>query len=409
MDDLSKAEQSLPSLRRLLARALPWRYPMLAVGTAVAALLFYEPAGRDDWSYFVWGSQVLTGQHPAWAVSPGGLHSFANYHMQIGPLTLLVVALLRSLAGDAGSRLLAIGMMVVVGPLLLALLEAAAKTRHRHSARGTRFRQLTVLAGGAVVMVAWAELAAGYAHFDDGLALALACVAVWGTASRRPLACGFGIALAVAAKPWAILLLPLALGLHGHERRRAVLSAVGGIAITWLPFVLTDPGTLDSGKAAVETSRASVLHLFGVAEYSSPSWVRPAQLVIGLALCVIAARRGRWPGVMLAGIAVRLALDPGVFAYYATGFVLAAFAWDLLRSSTALPIATMCSFWLLLVPVQNLHADRPLALLRLVACVGAVVAVFLIHSDDLLTDGHDVRVRHHRPTDPPGGRRRDRT
>jgi hypothetical protein len=359
----------------LLARLRPlyrWRYAVLTLLAIGAALKVVLPPGHDDWDgFFVFGSQMLFGHHPPGIEEAGGLHIYANYpDVQIGPLTLALVALFRVIWDDHGSRAAAIVLMTAAGPGLVYLLESTARLLWADN--GLAFRHFTVLFGGGVVVFAWAELAAYYVHFDDGLTLLLACFAMAGVVRGRPLAVGVAIGLAAAAKPWGIVLLPLALSFRGRARFRASASALSVIAMSWLPFIVADHRTLSAGKGIVRTSTRSVLFLFGSPAGGSPGWVRPSQLGIALLLGTALALRGRWLAILLVSVAVRVVLDPAVFEYYSTGLIVAAFAWELLRTSRPLPVLTMGLFWLLLLADLDLHADRAAAILRLIACAGAI-------------------------------------
>src|SRR5207247_1740458 len=127
-------------------------------------------------------------------------------------------------------------------------------------------------------------------------------------------------------------------------RRQAVRALTLGLALgvaAWLPFVVADPHTLSAaGRFAIVNDPGSALQALGVHMAGAPHWVRPLQLALGLALGVAAALRGRWAAALLAGVAVRIALDPGTFGYYATGLVAAALMWDLLGARLALPLST---------------------------------------------------------------------
>jgi hypothetical protein len=352
------------------------RYAILATVAVFVAVAAYMPPGKDDWLFFVSGSKLLLGEHVPWAEEPGGLHLYANYGAtQIGPLTLTLVGFLRKVLDDDGTRLALIVLMTMAGPMLVGLLERSAIALGSDDEHEVSLRKWTVLLGGAVFVVAWANLTARYVHVDDGLTLIFACTAMWAVARGRPSTTGAMIGLATAAKPWGIVALPMILVFHGRPRRRAAAAAAIVLGVTWLPFVIADPSTITAGKPAAETMAGSVLHLFGVRVGSSPGWVRLAQLGAALLLGIVAVRRGQWTAVLLLGVVARVLLDPAVFAYYMAAVIVAAFAWELLRRVHPLPVLTMTLFWLLFVATITLHADRAKAILRLVACVTTVVVV----------------------------------
>lgn len=334
-------------LRRLVP-ILRWRYAILFAIALVAAYRALPP-GLGDWPFFSAGSRLLFGDHANLprAQRPGGFHLYANYpDLQIGPLTFLVVTPIRLLFGNDGSRGIAVMIMTAMAPALVGVLEHAAKTRTEGDA-SVVFRQACVLFGGAFVVYQWAWLGSRYAHIDDALTLLFACGALWGITKNKPLLVGIMIGLAVAAKPWGLVLLPVALVFSGRARWRATIPALVLTGVAWIPFVIVDTGTLTAATPVIPASPASVLHLLGMAGGDAPSWVRPAQFGAAMAIGVLAVRRGGWAAVLMIGIAVRILLDPGVFEYYTSGLVLAAFAWEMLRSSRPVPVLTVSLFALL--------------------------------------------------------------
>jgi hypothetical protein len=64
---------------------------------------------------------------------------------------------------------------------------------------------------------------------------------------------------------------------------------------------------------------------------SVAGWLRPTQFGLGIAAGSWMVWRGNWAAAPLAGIAMRVALDPFTWAYYGLGPVLAALIWDLAR------------------------------------------------------------------------------
>jgi hypothetical protein len=343
MED-TQGRQLLPTLRPLLR----WRYPLLTLAAFAFSFQHLRGTGRD-WNYFVVGSELLFGNHPPGLVAPGGLHLYANYpNYQIGPLAFLVATPFRILGGGDG-RVAAVLAMTAAAPLLVFVLEKTALAVWAPSDDRTQTMiGLTALLGGLVVVQAWAPLSTIYAHLDDVLVLTAASLTLWGVAHCRPALVGSAIGLGIAAKPWGVVALPLAFALAGQARRTALLFATAIATAAWLPFVLADPATLGAIRPAVETSPASVLHLFGVPDgVFAPQWVRPVQLGAALIAEGLALARGRWGAVLIVGIAVRIGLDPQVFLYYSAGLVLAALARDLLRSPNPLPLRTLAPFVLL--------------------------------------------------------------
>jgi hypothetical protein len=163
-----------------------------------------------------------------------------------------------------------------------------------------------------------------------------------------------------------------------------VAMAVGAAA--WLPFVVAEPSTLGAMRPTLATSPASIIHLFGVGLDYQPVWVRPVQLFGSLVAGSLAVWRGRWAAVLAVGIAVRLALDPGVFLYYSAGMVLGAIVWDLIRSRWPVPLWTFISFWSVAVVREDVLDPTVQATLRLLLIALLLAAV-------LFTPGHDQPCR----------------
>jgi hypothetical protein len=88
----------------------------------------------------------------------------------------------------------------------------------------------------------------------------------------------------------------------------------------------------------------SALRALGVSDPRTPSWDRPAQLLLGWALGAAALLRGRWPAVILLGVGARIALDPGDWAYYTAGVLVGALLWDMAGMSRPIPLWTVASF-----------------------------------------------------------------
>jgi hypothetical protein len=152
----------------------------------------------------------------------------------------------------------------------------------------------------------------------------------------------------VASKPWALGFLPLLLALPAPAWLGAAATATIGTALAWLPFVVADRATLTAMHPNVALVPSSGLHTLGARGTVVPAWGRAVQLVGTTAAAVGVALAGRWPGVLLAAVAVRLALDPQDNAYYIGSAALAAVVFDLLGTAWLLPwttIATVIALW----------------------------------------------------------------
>ena len=188
-----------------------------------------------------------------------------------------------------------------------------------------------------------------------------AIVALRAVSADRPVLAGAALALAIAAKPWAVGFLPLLLVLPRGRIRAAVTAAVG-TALAWAPFILANPRTLGALHPPVGLSPASGLHALGARGVYVPSWGRTAQLLLAPAAAVAAVLTRGVPGVLLVSVAVRLALDPKDNAYYIGSAALAAVVFDLLGTRWTIPwttVVTVIVFW---APFVKGFTDIPHAL-----------------------------------------------
>jgi len=234
---------------------------------------------------------------------------------------------------------------------------------------------MTTLIGGLVVIFWWAKLG-GYGHLDDALVLTAAAVALLKIRQGKPFTGAVLIGLAIASKPWAVILVPLTFGPVGPlwYRLRAPLVANAIGAACWLPFFISEPHILESIRPTVDIAPDSVLQLFGMTDAAVPTWLRSAQLLGALALATFAVWRGRVGGVILIAIAFRMMTDPGTWSYYTAGFMLGALAWDLFETASVLPTATLAAAVLLMPPWLIPNSDVR-AVMRLVAFLAAIVLV----------------------------------
>jgi hypothetical protein len=372
-----------------------WLY--LALG-CWAALWFVVLARRGgiDWKFFTTGTSLLFGGHPAviggitggtdaagpaglpGPPPPGGLHIFASYPaLQMGPFSYLVTGVLRHLAPDNG--LVAAELFLQAAGLLIVYLIDRIAVTARPSLAGTRAFRLTLLAGGAVFLVTWSELAAAFAHLDDGLALLLATMAVRLAvvpASRlwSPALAGVCIGLAVDAKPWALVFLPVLL-MFGLGRRGlvAATAAAAAIAAAWLPFYLADAATMNATRYLIRNEPMSALRALGVSQVYTPSWDRAAQALLGCVLGALAVWRRRWPAILLLAGGARIVLDPAAHSYYTPDVVVGALLWDLLSSRRPFPLWTITSFAALNLAPHVISSPAAQGTIRL-----ALVAAFTV-------------------------------
>jgi hypothetical protein len=310
-------------------------------GWAFVWFLVFAHHGGFSWHYFNQGSTLLFDGAAAGAPA-GGLHVYANYpQLQIGPFTFVVAQVLRQL-GPSGGVFVAEVVMSGLGLLVLYCVERIAVTLRPDLARGQGL-PITMLIGGGAFLVGWVNLAAGYAHLDDVLALVCVTLAVWALISELPAITGICLGLAVDAKPWALVFLPLILAVPRRTRRHAAVCTAVVVVLAWSPFVLGDPHTLSAAQYTIANEPSSALRALGVNTPGTPGWDRSAQIVLGCLLGALATWRGRWPAVILLGIGARIALDPGVYGYYTAGVLLGALLWDVLGTRRPIPLWTLAS------------------------------------------------------------------
>lgn len=376
----------------------PWwvRHPYVVLLTITCAWVVFRHAGpAADWPYFREGSDLILGRRTqviSTAVAgshlstlSGGLHLYAHYpEMQFGPLTLFLIAALRAATGPYGRE-----VTVTLGTLLCVpavwLVQSAAD-RWRPEAHDLRQRAVLTVVGGSALLAVWTQATLRYGHVDDALVLFFSALAVWALARGDGLLLGVALALAVAAKPTGLVLLPLLLVVTGRARIVAAAVAAAGFLVAWLPYVLADPQTLHAGSPVIETAQATALHVLGLHGYLG--WVRPVQLGLSLAVGVAAVLRGRWTAAILAASAGRLLLEPGAVSYYTAGIVLGALTWEAFSAPRprGLVTAAACAV-VYLVPFQAVYSllpYRPLLTgpldgwIRLVSCTAVIVAIIAV-------------------------------
>jgi hypothetical protein len=302
---------------RLGSRLPLW--PTLTV-LSVVVLVGHLPGNHATaWHYFHDAARLLLGDGAAGEGT--GLRLYRDHpELQFGPLNV-VVAVPLSLLGETGGSLVAMAAASASGLLALAwLLDAVRRVQ---PALLDATPRSTLLAAGAVFVVTWGDVAVRAAHIDDAIALAATAFALRAVAGREGWAAALALGLAAAAKPWAIAFAPLLLAVPGRRvARSAALVAVP--LLTWAPFVLAEPSTLDTAEHAIENDPTSVLRVLGVDDPTTPDWARPVQLGGGVLLVAGLVALRRWPAGVLAGVSWRLLFEPGANRYYTIGFVLGA-------------------------------------------------------------------------------------
>lgn len=365
-----RLDVAVPDLVAAPSRRKVWLF--LGCWTVVWTLLAAR-GGAYSWHYFAQGAELIT--HPA--ELGGGLHLYAVHpELQIGPLALLLAVPLHAWGGALLAQLL----LTAAGPLLLKVL-VDLRTR----LTGVTTSPTLVLTAGALLLPVWCQVATHFTHLDDALALVFCVAAVAAVLGRRPYLTALALAASIDSKPWALGFAALILALPHHQRARSALLTGAGVAVAWLPFVVADPRTLALGRFTIDNVDSSALRALGVHTANTPSWDRPAQLALGLAVALVCVRRGRWAAVPLAVVASRLLLDPETYPYYSSGLLVCTAIVDLLRPGRRLPAWTAgAAAWYLLDHFgASLLSPGQLGILRAAYCMAVLGALVGLRSDRL--------------------------
>ena len=329
-----------------------WHYVLLSLWT-VSWCVEKASGGGIAWDFFRSGTAALFGG-PGSFHPPGGLDLYAsNPSLQIGPLSFTVAEILRHLGPDNGIVTAEI-LLAAAGIAVIAAIENLARRVRPELSEHPRTLRLTVLVGGAAFMVAWVDLAVGYLHLDDGLALILAVAALRAVIARRPVLAGACVGLAADAKPWAVVFLAILFLLPARDFWRAAVATLAVIAAAWLPFYLADSGTMAAAHYTIRNMPTSALRALGVTADRTPSWDRSAQVLLGWVLGAVAVWRRRWAAIILLGVGARIALDPGVHGYYTAGVMVGALIWDVIGARRPWPFwSLLCIFALSAIPIMT--------------------------------------------------------
>ena len=366
-----------------------WRRfgPWAAVSgwAALWSWLQSNPSGLS-WHFFVSGSHLLFGA--------SGLNLYAEHpELQIGPLAFAAAAPLTLLG--AATQPIALILMTAGGLASLYLIAPLVPPPNR---------QLRVLLAGLVLMPAWTVLSVRFGHLDDVLALVLAIGALRAVVANRAAIAGLALGAAVAAKPWALGFIPLLLILD-RQRLMAAVTAVAGIVAAWAPFMIANPATLAALRPPLGVAPSSGLRALGYRADLIPPWDRIGQFVLGPLATLASVLCGRWPGLFLLAVAVRLALDPKDNPYYIGGAVLAAVVFDLLGTRSTIPWAALATVLVLWQPwavdyARRLETSSGLSLwwfqnpgiIGLLHLAWSVAVIALVFLSPPLTPSHQLGV-----------------
>ena len=331
---------------------------LLAAFAVGAVTILVAGDHARSWSFFEQGVEFLVT-----ADAPLALYR-THPELQFGPVVLVVVAPIVALPGDLDD-MVAVVLASLAGAVALWWGRQAIRLRHPEVGGIAWDRWLLVVT--ALFIVFWLRLAAYTTHVDDVLVLvALAAVGLSLERGRPGVTTGL-LAFAAAAKPWAVVFAPVAaLGSERLRVGRAVLVVAAAVS-TWLPFVVGASGTVVAlGDFALPIDQTSGLRALGVLDATTPGWVRPTQLVVGLVVTAVAVvGRRDWPAALAAGVTARIALDPSTNHYYTTGFVLVALLWEADRWPGRLPWRTLALSSVLVASASGIVLGGLMPMVRL--------------------------------------------
>jgi hypothetical protein len=346
---------------------------------------------RDGWAFTDYDSEAQPAFH---ALAHGDLSGFAAHVPSYGG-SLVMRAPFALVAGLVGSGDDGV-FHAVSAPGLIAL--ALLATGLAVTARRRGWSPWACLAVVVLVVAGPPAIAAlRYGHAEELMVAALAVGAV--LAARRGHAWGAGLllGLAVAGKPWALVVAaPVLVALPRGRWRVLVAAGVTGAAIL-APLALAGHGFVDSGRMAA-TDTGTIFkpqqiwwlaghhaHLVGRPHARiAPGWLssagRPLIVIVAAALSLLWARRNRRSdvlGLLTLVLLLRCVLDPWNNLYYHAPFLAALAAWEA-HSARRAPWATIAAALALrlsLVLVPGVASSDPQAVAYL---VWALPATFVL-------------------------------
>jgi hypothetical protein len=347
--------------------------PVVVVAAALVVGLSSRHA--TSWHFFRDAAHLLMA---AGSSNGGGLDVYlAHPEFQFGPLAVIAAMPFALLPASLGVYAV-LGFGTLLGAVAILGIEITARRTGARAGRGVW--DGSRIAGELTLAIVWADVAVRTAHLDDAIALASVAIACAAVAHNRPGLATAALTIAAAAKPWAIVFAPLALVPPGRFKAARIGAVLAGVALTWLPFVADEPGSVAAaGSFTIANAPSSALRVLGFADPATPSWVRPTQVALGLLLAFALVRARRWPAVIMVGLALRLMLDPAVHHYYAAGLVLGTLLWESVVRPGRLPLLTVATAVILEVTPEDMHPSALAGVLRLALTAGLIVAAFWAH------------------------------
>jgi hypothetical protein len=346
-----------------------WLVLVVGAVAGATALLAFDHARA--WHYFVDAAHLLVRDSQA---EGGGLRLYRTHpEFQFGPLVILVSVPYAWLPETVGEWAVMVTASLA-GVAALAFGVVAVRIRRPGAEERIRFLPLLI---GVPFVALWLRLAAYTAHIDDVIALAAVAASGLAIERQRPGWTIVALTVAAAAKPWAIIFAPMAMLVDARPRADRAALVVVLSAATWLPFVVGSPGTIEALRDfAIGVDVNSGLRALRLDETTTPDWVRPAQLALGLAATTIAVLwRRSWPAAFVAGIAARMLIDPATEHYYTTGLVLAALVWELDDSPDRLPWRTALMAVVLEVAASDVTLGGLMPTTRFLVLVATIATV----------------------------------
>jgi hypothetical protein len=351
-------------MSRLLA-GLKW----LPFGLVCAVVGVKAPVVVTDWSV----AKSAGGQ----LLSSAGLTVYTDHpQAQMGPLALAVAGALPK------------PVYVTVVSLLLVLFLRLCEVSVR-STTNKRDVHTCLAIGGAILIYPWSDFAS-QGHADDVLVLVGCALLLRAVTLRSPRLAVAALALAMAAKPTAVLMTPVLL-LFGSST--IIVGLFVSLAI-WAPFFMADPvGFMRAGRGVTEVRPGSFPDFLGYELWGpTPAWIRLLALGGGVLLCLFLVRRGEIARGLVLAFSWRAAVDPNPAQCYASSVIAIGLLVDVGSRRVPLTAGVGSLGWLVSEPVMRAPVlGWPRILITLATAATAPREARLARSSDTrLEHGHSI-------------------
>lgn len=273
--------------------------------------------------------------HPDWLIAraagadllgPGGLSVYAWHPTaQMGPLALVLAQLPRMV------------YLVLVAASVWFVLALVA-----HQAGQGPGAAIAAAVGAVCLVDPWSQLA-WKGHADDALVIIGATWMVVALARGSRGQTVAALAVALLGKPTAI-----ALAAAWFTEVGLAVTALAVVAVVWAPFFVADPDAmLHAGRGIMPVGHGSLPEYLGHPTGSViPVWVRPAQLLGGLAAVWWGRLHDHLAEGVLAAFTVRAIVETNPAPAYSIPLVALAILPDVRRGHPLLVPLAAASFWL---------------------------------------------------------------